>query len=487
MDREHNAIAAANTPVMSSLLRTCPHSKLEASGTPIGLMPKQMGGSEVGHLTIGGGRVVFQGVAQISAAINDGTFFSNKAFLGAIEDAKKNKSRLHVMGLLSDQGVHSMDDHVFALLELCKKQGFSDVWVHAFMDGRDSPPKSGKMYLTRLLERMKELGVGHLASMVGRFYAMDRDKRWDRVKRGYDLLVKGIGVESSDPVKTVEEFYLKDITDEFMEPIKVKGAPSIQSGDSVISFNFRPDRARELSFALTDPGFKEFDRGAFPNVHYVCMAPYHKDIKAAVAFYPREVPNSLGEVVSKHGLRQLRIAETEKYAHVTFFFSGGREDVFPGEERILIPSPKEVSTYDKKPEMSALVVRDMVIEQIRSGAFDLIVLNFANADMVGHTGVFDATVKAVETVDACVGLILDVVRKAGGQALIIADHGNADEKIDVNGNPITFHSLNPVPCILVSDRKCSLKDGTLVDVAPTILDLMGLPVPKDMTGKSLIQ
>jgi 2,3-bisphosphoglycerate-independent phosphoglycerate mutase len=482
-----NAIAAARTPVMDSLWRKYPHSKLGASGTAIGLPSGQQGGSEVGHLTIGAGRVVYQGVVQIGAAIQDGSFFKNKVFLDAIDNVKKKNSNLHIMGLLSDEGVHSMDSHLFALLELAKKQGIKNVYVHAFLDGRDSPPTSGIRYLKKLQEKIEQMGIGKLASVIGRYYAMDRDKRWDRIKKAYDLLVNGQGLIIDNPVKVVDEFYNKGITDEFMESIKITGTPDIKTNDSVIMFNFRPDRVRQITWAFTEEKFTNFKRGTFPKVHYVCMAPYHKDIKAPVAFYPQEIKYSLGEVVSNKGLKQLRISETEKYAHVTFFFSGGKEDKFPGEERILIPSPREVGTYDKKPEMSAYLTTDSVLEEIRSRKFDFILMNLANADMVGHTGVFQAAVKAVQVVDECVGKIVDEIKKQNGQLMIIADHGNADEMIDDKGNPVTAHSLNPVPCILISAQKYKLRAGSLLDVAPTILDLMNQPIPKEMTGKSLIQ
>lgn len=484
--KKGNAILSARTPNVDRIWKDYPHCTLGASGKAIGLPEGMMGGSEIGHLTIGAGHIVFQGVVQISSAIEDGSFFKNKVFLDAIANVKKNSSALHLFGLLSDQGVHSMDSHLFALLELAKREGVKNVYVHPIMDGRDSPPTSGVGYLKRLQGKIKEIGVGKIASIVGRYYIMDRDKRWDRIKRGYDLVVKGEGLQVTDPVKAVEDFYKKNITDEFMEPIKVVGTPSIKSDDSVIAFNFRPDRMRQITFALTDENFKEFDRGIFPKVNYVCMAPYHKDIKAPVAFYPKPIVNSLGEILSKHGLTQLRIAETEKYSHVTFFFSGGNETEFTGEERVLIQSPKDVGTYDKKPEMSAYPVTDTVVEKIISGKFDFVLMNLANADMVGHTGVFDATVRAIEVVDECVGRIYDAIQKMGGTLIIMADHGNADDKIDDKGNPITAHSLNVVPYILVSDQKYKLRDGALPDVAPTVLGLFGFPVPKEMTGKSLI-
>ncbi len=486
-NKRGNAIAAAKKPVMDSLWKKYTHCKLGAAGPSIGLPPGQQGGSEVGHLTLGAGRVVFQGLTQVSAAIHDGSFFRNKAFLEAMDNVKKKNSTLHLMGLLSDQGVHSMDSHLFALLEMAKKHGVKNICVHAFMDGRDCSPTSGIDYLKKLQNKIMESGIGKIASIIGRYYAMDRDKRWERTKKSYELLVDGKGLVTDDPVKTVEGFYQKNITDEFMEPIKIKGTPTIQTGDSVIIYNFRPDRVRQIAWALTAEKFTDFERKNFPKVYCVCMAPYHKDIKASVAFHPEEVENSFGEVISRNGLRQLRIAETEKFAHVTYFFNSGNEANFPGEERILIPSPREVGTYDKKPEMSAYLVTDAVVEQIRSNKFDFILMNLANPDMVGHTGVFEAIVKAIEVVDECAGRVVDEIRKAGGQLMIIGDHGNAEEKIDARGNPITSHSINPVPCILVSENKYGFGDGALLDVAPTLLKLMNLPIPKEMTGKSLLQ
>ena len=487
-EKKGNAIALARTPNFKGLWKDYPHCILGASEKWIGLPKGQIGGSEVGHLAIGAGTIALQGLVQLSVSIEDGSFYSNKVLLDAISGCKRNNSTLHLMGLVSDGGIHSMDTHLYALLNLAKREGLKNVVVHAFLDGRDTPPTSGVEHVRKLMSKMKEIGVGALGSVVGRFYIMDRDKRWDRVQTGYDLIVLGKGDVTDDPLGKINEYYAKNITDEFMKPIMVKGTPRINDNDSVIMFNFRADRAREITWALCNREFKDFVREGWPQVHYVCMAPYDKSMNLPVAFYPVPIKNSLGEVLSQRGLKQLRIAETEKYAHVTFFFSGGREEVFPGEERILIPSPKEVSTYDKKPEMSAKTVTDSVVGEIQKNKFDFILMNLANPDMVGHTGDLKATIQAVEVVDECLGRIVDEVKKAGGKLIVTADHGNADYMIDSKGNPVTAHSLAHVPCIFIAEdsKGYTLHDGTLLDLAPTILQLLGIPKPNEMTGKCLI-
>lgn len=492
---EGNAIAQANLPNFQRLENAYPHTTLQASGEAVGLPDGQMGNSEVGHLNMGAGRVVYQELTRIFKAIKDETIFTNPVLLEAMDHARLQNKALHFVGLLSDGGVHSHIEHLFALLEMAKKQGLEKVYVHVILDGRDVLPQSAKVYIARLEEKIKELEIGKIASVSGRYYVMDRDKRWERLEKGYQTLAYGLGKCAASALAAVESSYDVRVTDEFVVPTVIvdqEGRPlgPIQEGDSVLFFNFRSDRAREITRAFVDEVFTGFERPNRPHVHYVCMTQYDETIDTAVAFPQQDLENTLGEVLSKQGLRQLRIAETEKYAHVTFFFNGGVEDPDPGEERILIPSPK-VSTYNLQPEMSAPELTQMLLEQLRKTTYDVIILNFANPDMVGHTGVFEATVKAVEAVDKCLGEIYDELQKVGGNLLITADHGNAEEKVDPQTKlPLTAHSTNLVPFILVNDTfKGQLlhEGGALCDVAPTILELLNIPIPKEMTGKSLLK
>lgn len=487
-----NAISLANTPNMDALWEKYPHEKLEASGLAVGLPSGQMGNSEVGHLNIGSGRVVYQELTKITKAIEDGVFQANEEINAAIRHAIDHNSTLHLMGLLSDGGVHSHIEHLFAILDLCKAKGLDRVVVHCFLDGRDVSPTSGAGFVKELQHKMQEIGIGKIATVIGRYYAMDRDKRWERVKRAYDAIREGIGASAQDPVAAVEESYNKDITDEFVEPVVIEedGKPValLQNDDSVLFFNFRPDRGRELTRALLEDDFDGFDRDDRIAPYYVTMTEYDKTFERVhVAYKPETFENTLGAVVSAHGMTQLRIAETEKYPHVTFFFNGGQEIEFPGEDRILVPSPK-VATYDLQPEMSAYGVKDKVVEAIKSGKYDLIVLNFANSDMVGHTGVIPAAIKAVETVDTCVGEVVAAIREMQGEVLITADHGNSEQMIAVDGKPFTAHTTNLVPLILVSDRADTLKPGgKLSDLAPTLLEMMNIAQPPEMTGVSLLE
>ena len=483
-----NAIKIANTPNIDNLFKNYPNTTIGASGLDVGLPEGQMGNSEVGHTNIGAGRIVYQELTRITKSINDGDFFENQALLSAIENCKKHDSAIHLMGLVSDGGVHSHNEHLYGLLRLCKRQGLDKVFIHAITDGRDTPPTSGKDYISQLETKIKEIGVGKIATIVGRFYAMDRDNRWERIKQAYDAFVFAKGGVFNKPSDVFEKSYKENITDEFILPSVISGTRRVSENDSVIFFNFRPDRAREITRAFVDKNFDGFERqkGYFP-LHYVTMTCYDKTIEnVTVAFSPQHLNNTLGEYISSLGLTQLRIAETEKYAHVTFFFNGGVETPYKNEDRILVPSPK-VSTYDQKPEMSAYEVTGKVLESIESQKYDIIVLNFANCDMVGHTGILPATIKAVETVDECLGKIVDKLNKMGGASLIMADHGNADQMFDEKGGAFTAHTTNPVPLILVG-RNYELKDGgKLCDVAPTILDIMGLEIPKEMTGISLLK
>ena len=482
--QQGNAVAAAKTPVLDNLFATCPHTQLSASGLDVGLPEGQMGNSEVGHTNIGGGRVVFQDLPRISRAIEDGSFFENEAYVAAMDACLKNDSALHLYGLLSDGGVHSHTSHLWALLKMAKIRGLSKVYIHAFLDGRDVSPTSGKDFVAQTVEKCREIGVGKIATVMGRYYAMDRDKRWDRLERAYDAMVYGTGVQNSDPVAAVAQSYKNNVTDEFVEPVVCDKDGTISDNDSIIFFNFRPDRAREITRAFVDPNFDGFQRQFFP-LTYVCTTEYDASMPNVLVAFPRiVVHNGLGEYLSKLGLTQLRIAETEKYAHVTFFFNGGVETVYPGEDRVLVNSPK-VATYDLQPEMSAVEVTDKCVERIESGAYDVVILNFANCDMVGHTGVFDAAVKAVETVDTCVGRVVEATRKMGGIAMITADHGNAEEMTKSDGSPMTAHTTNPVPFI-VAGAAVELHPGRLADIAPTILDVMGLECPQEMDGRTLI-
>ena len=481
-----NAVSVAKTPNLDALMAACPHTTLSASGLDVGLPDGQIGNSEVGHTNIGAGRVVFQDLPRITRAIEDGSFFENPVYLRAVRAARDSGRALHILGLTSDGGVHSHITHIFALLELCRREGLKKVYVHCFLDGRDVPPRSGKGYVQQLCDEMARLGVGSIATVQGRFYAMDRDKRWERLQKGYDALVRGVGTPSADPVDAVQRSYDADVTDEFVEPVICDEAGRIADGDSVVFINFRPDRAREMTWALTGALPEDCPMDTLPlHLNFVCTAQYDEALPLPIAFPPETIENTLGAYVSSLGLTQLRIAETEKYAHVTFFFNGGVETVFPGEDRVLVPSPKEFPTYDLIPEMSAYQVTDECARRIRSGEYDLVVCNLANCDMVGHTGVMEAAVKAVETVDECVGTIAAAVKEMGGTLLITADHGNADCMRAPDGQPHTAHTTNPVPLILVG-ANARLRPGRLADLAPTMLDLMGFRQPREMTGESLI-
>ena len=486
-----NAVKLANTPNIDKLMKICPTTEVYTSGLNVGLPDGQMGNSEVGHTNIGAGRIVYQELTRITKSIEDGDFFSNPAFVSAIENCKKNNSKLHVMGLLSDGGVHSHIRHLYAILELAKRKDFEDIYVHCFMDGRDTPPASGETYIAELEEKMKEKGVGKIATISGRFYAMDRDKRWQRVEKAYNALINGVGEKAVSSISAIESSYQKEIFDEFIEPTVImngeKPVATIDKNDSVIFFNFRPDRAREITRTLVDTEFNEFETKKDLNLYYVCMTSYDETMpNVEIAYKKEELTNTFGEYISKQGLTQLRIAETEKYAHVTFFFNGGEEKQYEGEDRILVPSPK-VETYDLKPEMSAYEVTEKVVEAINSKKYDTIILNYANPDMVGHTGSLEAAVKAIETVDECVGKVVEAVEEQNGVMLITADHGNAEQMVDYKtGEPHTAHTTNPVPLILVGMENTKLKTGKLADLAPTMLDIMGLEKPQEMTGESLI-
>ena len=483
-----NAIANAKKPHLDRLFAENPGCKLSASGLDVGLPEGQMGNSEVGHTNIGAGRVVFQDLPRISKAVADGTFFENEAYREAMDDCKEKNSALHLMGLLSDGGVHSHITHLFALLEMAKRRGVSRVYVHCFLDGRDVPPSSGKGYVEQLVAKCAELGVGQVATVMGRFYAMDRDKRWDRVQRAYNAMANGEGTFNPDPVDAVQKSYDAGVTDEFVEPVVCVKDALVSEGDSIIFFNFRPDRAREITRCFVDTAFSSIERKrGFQNVNYVCTTEYDATMpNVSVAFPHKELHNIFGEYISKLGLTQLRIAETEKYAHVTFFFNGGAEQVFPGENRVLIASPK-VATYDLKPDMSAHEVAAEAVKRIESGNYDVIILNFANCDMVGHTGVYEAARLAVEAVDECVNQVVEATSKMGGVSLITADHGNAERMVDEDGvTPYTAHTTNLVPFYIVG-ADVKLRDGRLADIAPTMLDLMGLEKPAEMDGETLIE
>ena len=490
---EANAVCEAKTPIMDQLKSQCPFVKGNASGMAVGLPEGQMGNSEVGHLNMGAGRIVYQELTRITKEIEDGDFFQNEALLKAVRNAKENNSALHLFGLLSDGGVHSHNTHVYGILELAKREGLSKVFVHCFLDGRDTPTTAGKEYIKELNDKMKELGVGQVASVMGRYYAMDRDNRWDRVERAYNVMTKGEGNHAECPVCAVKDSYAAEKTDEFVEPTAIvkDGQPVglIEDKDSVIFFNFRPDRAREITRAFCDNEFTGFAREKRLDLTYVCFTEYDPTIpNKDVAFHKVAIDNTFGQFLAAHGMTQARIAETEKYAHVTFFFNGGVEEPNEGEDRILVKSPK-VATYDMKPEMSAYEVFDKLTEAIRSGKYDVIIINFANPDMVGHTGVEEAAIKAVEAVDECVGKAVDAVKEVGGQMFICADHGNAEQLKDyVTGETFTAHTTNPVPFILVNaDPGYGLREGgCLADIAPTLIELMGMEQPKEMTGKSLL-
>ena len=486
-----NAVKLAKTPNIDKLMKICPTSIIHTSGLQVGLPEGQMGNSEVGHTNIGAGRIVYQELTRITKSIEDGDFFSIPEFVSAIENCKKHGSKLHILGLLSDGGVHSHIRHLYGLLELAKRKDFEDVYVHCFMDGRDTPPASGESYIVKLEEKMREKGVGKIATISGRFYSMDRDKRWQRVQKAYDALVNGEGNKATSAVSAIESSYQKEVFDEFVEPTVIysgdKPVAKIEKNDSVIFFNFRPDRARELTRTLVDPEFNEFETKNL-DLYYVTFTQYDATLpNVNIAFKPEKLVNTFGEYISKNGLTQLRIAETEKYAHVTFFFNGGEEKQYPGEDRILVPSPK-VETYDMQPEMSAEEVTVKVVEAIKSGKYNSIILNYANPDMVGHTGSLEAAIKAIEKIDGCVQRVVDAVKEQNGVLLITADHGNAEQMIDeATGEPHTAHTTNPVPLILVGKDNVRLKEGRLADLAPTMLEIMGLEKPQEMTGESLIE
>ena len=495
-----NAISLNGSKNVNALIKEYPSSTLGASGMSVGLPDGQMGNSEVGHLNMGAGRIVYQDLTKITKAISDGEFFDNPALIKAMDNAKHNNKKLHLYGLMSDGGVHSHITHVYALLKMAKMRGLEQCFVHCFMDGRDVSPTSGADFVKSLQAEMNKIGIGKVADVCGRYYAMDRDNNWDRVEKAYDMLTLGEGIRTDDPVKAIEQSYSDGVTDEFIKPTKVyeKGKPVglIEKGDSVICFNFRPDRARQITRAVSQKDFivpkgTAFERKTgWLDPVYVCFTVYDATYQnVEIAFPKTSMDNTLGEYLAKQGKKQLRIAETEKYAHVTFFFNGGIEQPNENEVRDLIPSPK-VATYDLKPEMSAFEVTDKVLEELDGGQFDVVILNYANCDMVGHTGVIPAAVKAVGTVDECVKKVTDKILEMGGSALLTADHGNADKLLSEDGSPFTAHTTNPVPVVLVSEKYKDVKlrtDGVLADLAPTLLEIMGLPVPKEMTGKSLIK
>ena len=481
-----NAVVNAPTPNLDRIFRDFPGCRLSASGLDVGLPEGQMGNSEVGHTNMGAGRVVFQDLPHISRDIESGEFFKNPAYLEAMSNCREWGSALHLMGLLSDGGVHSHITHLFALLKMAKEQGREKVYIHCFLDGRDVPPSSGKSYVEQLQAEIQKLGVGQIATVMGRYYAMDRDKRWDRVQKAYDAIACGEGTFEADAAEAVQKSYDAGVTDEFVVPVVCVKNAQVRDNDSIIFFNFRPDRAREISRCFVDEDFTDIQRRTgFLSVDFVCTTEYDATLPNVTVAYPHQkLVNTFGEYISKLGLTQLRIAETEKYAHVTFFFNGGVEEVFPGEDRCLIPSPK-VATYDLQPEMSAYQVTEEAVKRIESGAYDVVILNFANCDMVGHTGVYDAACKAVSTVDECVNRVVEATSKMGGVSLITADHGNAERMSDANGEPFTAHTTNLVPFYIVG-ASVQLRDGRLADIAPTMLDLMGLEKPSEMDGKTLI-
>lgn len=488
-----NAIAQAKKPNLDRLWKEFPHSHLFASGEAVGLPDGQMGNSEVGHMNIGAGRIVYQNFTRVNIAIREGQFEKNETFLAAIDHVKKHDSSLHLFGLLSDGGVHSHITHMYALLRLAADHGLKKVYVHGFLDGRDVGPQTAEIYIKETLEKMKEYGVGEFATISGRYYSMDRDKRWERVEKCYLAMVYGEGPAYTNPLDVVTDSYKHEIYDEFVLPsvmTKENGEPvaTIQDNDAVIFYNFRPDRAIQISNTFTNEDFRSFDRGEKhpKGLFFVCLTHFSETVKGYVAFKPTSLDNTFGEIMAQHNLKQLRIAETEKYPHVTFFFNGGREQQFPGEERILINSPK-VATYDLKPEMSAYEVTDALLKEIAADKFDVIILNFANPDMVGHSGKLEPTIKAVETVDECLGKIVDAILAKGGEVIITADHGNADEVITTEGNPMTAHTTNPVPVIVTRPNVELRKDGILADLAPTLLHMLGLEKPAEMTGTSIIK
>ncbi len=485
---EGNAVSCAKTPKLDRIFSENAYTELSASGLDVGLPEGQMGNSEVGHTNIGAGRVVFQILPRITKAIDDGDFFGNEAYIKAMDAAKSGGKALHIMGLLSDGGVHSHIKHIFAILDMAKQRGLETVYVHCFLDGRDVPPKSSADYVNQLAKKCAELGNARIATLQGRFYGMDRDKRWERVEEGYNAIVCGEGIYNPDPVKAVEDSYANDVSDEFVKPVVCCKEGIINEGDSVVFMNFRPDRAREMTWALNLPDFQGFERKktVYP-LNYVCTAQYDETLTLPIAYPPEEIRDTLGDIVSAKGFKQFRVAETEKYAHVTFFFNGGVEKAAEGEERCLVPSPKEFATYDLVPEMSAAAVADKCCEAIKSGEYELIVCNFANCDMVGHTGVMDAAVKAVETVDECMGRVYDAVKESPDTVLLVtADHGNADCMV-AEGKINTAHTTNPVPFVVCCEGVELLSGGRLADIAPTVLEIMKIEKPAVMTGNSLIK
>jgi len=489
-----NAVALADTPVLDRLEAEHPLTLIRTSGLAVGLPDGQMGNSEVGHLNIGAGRTVYQSLTRITKSIEDGDFFENPVLVAAADNAAGPGRSLHLMGLVSPGGVHSHTDHLLALVRLAKQRGVKNIYVHAFLDGRDTPPRSADGYLSELEGGLLEIGLGEIASITGRYYAMDRDNRWDRVQLSYDALTRGKGIKAGNSEEAIEAAYARGEDDEFVKPTVIARGDdepeTINEGDSVVFFNFRADRARELTRALTEPDFDGFDRvRLYSKLYYVTLTEYDAEFsRVHIAYPPESIKNTLGEYIGSLGMKQLRIAETEKYAHVTFFFNGGVEEPNPGEERVLIPSPK-VATYDLKPEMSAYEVAERAAAEVRSGVYDVMILNFANMDMVGHTGMLDAAMKAVHAVDECVGIVAEAIIEAGGQFLLTADHGNSEEEFDEEGDPMTAHSANPVRLILAREGDEGLglaNGGTLADLAPTLLDMMELPKPEEMTGRSLL-
>ena len=486
-NKQESAIEVANVPNMHALWDTYPHTTLKTCGEAVGLPEGQMGNSEVGHLNMGAGRIVYQELTRITKDIREGTFFKNEYLLAAIENCKKNNSALHLMGLFSDGGVHSHINHIYGLLQLAKQNGITKVYVHAFLDGRDVPPRCAEQFFNQFDVEAKKIGIGQIATVTGRFYAMDRDKRWDRVQAAYEMLTELKGFHVKTAQEAVVAAYGRDENDEFVKPSIVAGAQPIKENDSVVFFNFRPDRAREITWAFVKPDFDGFKRNVYPKTHYVCMTQYDENLTGPVAYPKADLNNVLAEVLSKHGLKQLHIAETEKYAHVTFFFNGGKEEAYPGEIRIMVNSPK-VATYDLQPEMSAFELTDKVVEAINTDVYDVIILNYANPDMVGHTGIFSAAQKACEAVDVCVGKTVAAARAKGFEILITADHGNSDQMLE-HGEVWTAHSLNPVPLIYVTDKQ-NIKlrdDGVLADITTTMLDILKIPTPKEFTQATLIK
>ncbi len=487
---DSNAVAMAKAPNLAGYLQEYPHTRIQTSGMAVGLPEGQMGNSEVGHLNLGAGRIVYQDFTRITKSIQDGDFFTNPVLLDCIAKAKAADGRLHLIGLLSDGGVHSHNTHLYALIELAKQQGVADVQVHCLLDGRDTPPQSAAGYLQELEKELQRIGCGRIATIIGRYYAMDRDNRWERVEKAYNALVLGQGEQAVSAAEAISASYAAGVTDEFVLPTVIAQAATINDGDGVIFFNFRSDRAREITRALTFEQFDGFPRQRAPRLSgYVCMTEYDATFGLPIAYEQQQLTNLLGGVLAEAGLKQLRIAETEKYAHVTFFFNGGVEAPFNNEDRALIPSPKEVATYDQKPEMSAFQVADELVGRLEQGLYDVVILNFANCDMVGHTGILPAAIKAVEAVDACTAKVVEKVRQLGGTVLITADHGNAEQMVDENGEPHTAHTCNPVRLILVDDSRkdAVLKEGgKLADIAPTMLKLLGMRQPAEMTGESLL-